>query len=66
MFCAALFTADETRQDLRLYPEIDTRGILATEEEILPSEATRPDPECMVLSEVSQLEKDKYLVVSLT
>ena len=41
-------------------------GILAIKEnEILPPATTWPDLENMMLSEISQTEKDKYCMISL-
>ena len=40
-------------------------GILLSHKKIMPFAATRMEPETLILSEVSQKEKDKYHMISL-
>ena len=76
MFTAALFTIAETWKQPK-YPSIDewikrmwyinTMEYYSTikKNEIMPLVATWMDLEILILSEVSQTEKDKYHMISL-
>ena len=74
MFIAALFTMARTWKQPKC-PSTDEwikkiyiyNGILLShrKNEILPSAATRMDLEGIMLSEISQTEKDKYCIMSL-
>ena len=77
MFTAALFTIAKTRKQPKC-PSTDEwikkMWYIYTMEyysaikknDIMPSAATWMDPELIILSEVSQTEKDKYHMISLT
>ena len=64
MFIAALFTIVEARNNLNVHIY---NGILLIHKknEIIPLAATWMDLEIIILSEVSQTEKDKYNMISL-
>ena len=75
MFAAALFTIAETRKQSKCLSTdewIKMWHIYTTEyysaikkNEIMPFAATWMDLETIILSEVSQTEKDKYHMISL-
>ena len=76
MFIAALFTVAKTWKELKCPSTeewIKKMGYLYTMEyysaikknEIMPFAVTRMDLEIVILSEVSQTEKDKYHMISL-
>ena len=76
MFIAALFTIAKTwRQPkcpstdkwIKKMWETHTKEYYsAIKNEIMPFAATRMDLEIIILSEISQKEKDKYHIISLT
>ena len=76
MFIAALFTKAKTWKQPKCpstdewiqmwYIYIMEYYSAIKKSEIMPFAATWMDPEIIILSEISQMEKDKYHMISLT